>query len=99
MATSQSAANPSIPLGTGRGPSPEVNWLFLDLNSYFASVEQEVRPELRNRPVAVVPSLVDTTCCIAASYEAKACGVKTGTMVKEAREFCPEIILVEGRHE
>ena len=80
-------------------PAPEVNWLFLDLNSYFASVEQEVRPELRNRPVAVVPSLVDTTCCIAASYEAKARGVKTGTMVKEAKELCPEIIFVEGRHE
>jgi len=79
--------------------SPEVNWLFLDLNSYFASVEQEVRPELRNRPVAVVPSLVDTTCCIAASYEAKWQGVKTGTMVKEARELCPEIVFVEGRHE
>jgi DNA polymerase-4 len=78
---------------------PEVNWLFLDLNSYFASVEQEVRPELRNRPVAVVPSMVDTTCCIAASYEAKARGVKTGTMVKEAKELCPEIVLVEGRHE
>ena len=78
---------------------PEVNWLFLDLNSYFASVEQEVRPELRNRPVAVVPSLVDTTCCIAASYEAKGRGVKTGTMVKEAKELCPDIILVEGRHE
>jgi DNA polymerase-4 len=79
--------------------SPEVNWLFLDLNSYFASVEQEVRPELRNRPVAVVPSLVNTTCCIAASYEAKDRGVKTGTMVKEARELCPEIVFVEGRHE
>lgn len=80
-------------------PSPEVNWLFLDLNSYFASVEQEVRPELRNRPVAVVPSLVDTTCCIAASYEAKWRGVKTGTMVKEAKELCPDIVFVEGRHE
>jgi DNA polymerase IV len=80
-------------------PSPEVNWLFLDLNSYFASVEQEVRPELRNRPVAVVPSMVNTTCCIAASYEAKARGVKTGTMVKEALELCPELVLVEGRHE
>jgi len=79
--------------------TPQVNWLFLDLNSYFASVEQEVRPELRNRPIAVVPSVVDTTCCIAASYEAKAYGVKTGTMVKEARELCPNIVLVEGRHE
>ena len=95
MATPQ---NPAIPaLSASRGP--EVNWLFLDLNSYFASVEQEVRPELRNRPVAVVPALVDTTFCIAASYEAKARGVKTGTMVKDAKELCPEIVLVEGRHE
>jgi len=88
--------NPAFP---AQPASPEVNWLFLDLNSYFASVEQEVRPELRNRPVAVVPSLVDTTCCIAASYEAKGKGVKTGTMVREARELCPEIVFVEGRHE
>jgi DNA polymerase-4 len=92
------AVNP-LPRTLAPSASPEVNWLFLDLNSYFASVEQEVRPELRNRPVAVVPSLVDTTCCIAASYEAKARGVKTGTMVKEARELCPEIVFVEGRHE
>ena len=88
--------NPAFP---AQPASPEVNWLFLDLNSYFASVEQEVRPELRNRPVAVVPSMVDTTCCIAASYEAKGKGVKTGTMVREARELCPEIVFVEGRHE
>ncbi|WP_263355636.1 DNA polymerase Y family protein [Acidicapsa ligni] len=87
------------PASVSTTPAPEVNWLFLDLNSYFASVEQEVRPELRNRPVAVVPSLVDTTCCIAASYEAKYRGVKTGTMVKEAKQLCPDIVLVEGRHE
>jgi len=95
MATSTNPASPSL----SAAHAPEVNWLFLDLNSYFASVEQEVRPELRNRPVAVVPSLVDTTCCIAASYEAKWRGVKTGTMVREARELCPEIVFVEGRHE
>ena len=78
---------------------PCVNWLFVDLNSYFASVEQEVRPELRGRPVGVVPALVDTTVCIAASYEAKAFGVKTGTLVADAKRLCPEIVLVEGRHE
>ena len=76
-----------------------VRWLFLDLNSYFASVEQETEPTLRNRPVAVVPLMADTTCCIAASYEAKAFGVKTGTQVGEAKRMCPELVLVEARHE
>lgn len=76
-----------------------VHWLFLDLNSYFASIEQELRPELRNRPVAVVPVMADTTCAIAASYEAKRFGVKTGTQVGEAKRMCPGLILVEGRHE
>ncbi len=68
---------------------PRLQWLFLDLNSYFASVEQELRPELRNRPVAVVPLMADTTCCIAASYEAKQFGVRTGTQVGEAKRMCP----------
>ncbi len=78
---------------------PRVRWLFLDLNSYFASVEQETRPHLRGRPIAVVPVMADTTCCIAASYEAKAFGVKTGTQVGEAKKMCPGIVLVEARHE
>ncbi len=73
--------------------------LFLDLNSYFASCEQLMHPELRGKPVAVVPALVDTTCCIAASYEAKKLGVKTGTRVGDARRMCPGIILVTGKHE
>jgi DNA polymerase IV len=80
-----------------RGPC--LNWLFVDLNSYFASVEQEVRPDLRGRAVGVVPMMADTTCCIAASYEAKAYGVKTGTIVADAKRLCPQIILVEARHE
>lgn len=81
------------------GAGPAVNWLFVDLNSYFASVEQQDRPELRGKPVGVVPMLAETTCCIAASYEAKAFGVRTGTMVADAKRLCPNIILVEGRHE
>ncbi len=88
---------PSAPEAAGEGPT--LNWLFVDLNSYFASVEQQARPELRGKPVGVVPMLADTTCCIAASYEAKAYGVRTGTIVSDARRLCPEIILVEGRHE
>lgn len=71
--------------------------LFVDFNAYFASVEQQDDPRLRGRPVGVVPVMAETTCCIAASYEAKAFGVKTGTPVWEARERCPDIVLIEGR--
>jgi DNA polymerase-4 len=78
---------------------PQLNWLFVDMNSYFASVEQDARPELRGLPLAVVPMMADTTCCIAASYEAKAFGVKTGTIVGDAKRLCPGIELVEARHQ
>jgi DNA polymerase IV len=71
--------------------------LFVDFNSYFASVEQHDCKPLRGRPVGVVPVMAQTTCCIAASYEAKAFGVKTGTGVREAQELCPGIMLVEAR--
>lgn len=66
-----------------------LNWLYLDLNSYFASVEQQLNPALRGRPVAVVPAMTDATCAIAASYEARAYGVSTGTMIYEAKRRCP----------
>ncbi|NWG31744.1 MAG: DNA polymerase [Rhodocyclaceae bacterium] len=71
--------------------------LYVDFNSYFASVEQQLRPELRGRPVGILPVLAETTCCIAASYEAKAFGVKTGTPVWEARKRCRDIVFVEAR--
>lgn len=73
--------------------------LYIDFNSYFASVEQQDRPELRGRPVAVLPVMTDSTCCIAASYEAKRFGIRTGTMVHEARRLCPELLCVLARHE
>jgi DNA polymerase IV len=73
--------------------------LYVDFNSYFASVEQQLCPPLRGRPVAVVPSLVDTTSCIAASVEAKHFGVKTGTRVSDARRLCPHITFIESRPE
>lgn len=76
-----------------------LRYIFLDFDSFFASVEQQFRPELCGKPVGIVPSLgVDTTCCIAASYEAKARGVKTGTGVREARSLCPGIQLIEANH-
>lgn len=72
--------------------------LFIDMNSFFASVEQQDDPKLRGKPVAVIPTNAETTSCIAASYEAKAFGIKTGTPVWEARKLCPKIIFVEGDH-
>ncbi|MDO9453740.1 MAG: DUF4113 domain-containing protein [Stagnimonas sp.] len=71
--------------------------LALDLNAYFASCEQQERPELRGLPIAVAPLMAETTCCIAASYAAKKFGVKTGTQVAEARRLCPGIEIVEAR--
>lgn len=68
--------------------------LFVDFNSYFASVEQQVDPALRERPVGVAPVMAETTCCIAASIEAKTFGVRTGTLVREARKLCPDIAIV-----
>jgi DNA polymerase-4 len=47
-----------------------VRWLFLDLNSYFASCEQQENAALRDRPVIVVPMITDSTCAIAASLTA-----------------------------
>lgn len=75
-----------------------LNNLFLDFNSYFASVEQQVRPELRGKPVAVAPVMTDSTCCIAASYEAKAFGIKTGTSIRDAKRMCPGLKIVEAHH-
>ena len=70
----------------------------VDFNSFFASVEQQDDPQLRGKPVGVLPVMAETTSCIAASYEAKAKGVKTGTGVREARKLCPGIVFVEARH-
>ncbi len=93
MDVSRRAAAQSIP------PRMSLNSLLVDFNSYFASCEQQDRPELRGRPVGVVPMLADSTCLIAASGEAKKFGVKTLTNVGEAKKRIPDIVLVVARHE
>ena len=75
-----------------------LRWLYLDLNSYFASVEQQEDKSLRGKPVAVGPEKVNSGTIIAASYEAKAYGIKTGMKVGEARERCPDLIFAGGDH-
>lgn len=71
----------------------QVEQLYIDFDNFFASVEQQARPGLRDRPVGVIPfSGTEHTICIAVSREAKAAGVRTGTPLTEARELCPDII-------
>lgn len=70
--------------------------LFMDMNSFFASVEQQENPELRGKPIIVAPMIANTTCALAASYEAKAFGIKTGTMVADAKRMCPGLVVVEA---
>lgn len=76
-----------------------LRYLYIDFNSFFASVEQQLNPLLRGKPVIVVPAATDYTSAIAASYEAKKLGIKTNTLVKDAKAICPEIMCVLGNHE
>lgn len=80
-------------------PPRPLRWLFLDLNAYFASVEQQEDPTLRGQPVVIAPSGIDTTVAIAASYEAKAYGISTGTPIWEAKAKCPALQVISPRHE
>lgn len=80
-------------------PTPRlIKYLLVDLNSFFASCEQQDKPKLRKMPIAVVPMITDSATVIASSIEAKRKGVKTGTKVGDARRLCPGIIFVEANH-
>lgn len=66
--------------------------MHIDLNSCFASVEQQANPLLRHKPLAVVHSDAPYGCILAPSVEAKLWGVKTGMTLAEGRERCPWLI-------
>jgi DNA polymerase IV len=70
--------------------------MHIDLNSCFATVEQQARPMLRGRPVAIVNRRTEDTSIVTASYEAKAHGVKVGMKLREARYLAPDIIGLES---
>src|SRR5262249_21919865 len=72
---------------------------FLDINAFYTSVEQQECQQYRGKPTIVVPVLTGATCAIAASYEAKRIGIKTGTSVMLARVHCPGLQIVEARPE
>ena len=70
--------------------------ILVDMNCFFAQVEQQDNPFWRNRPVAVTNGRLGSTI-ITASYEARAFGVKTGMRLKEARTLCPNLIQAPSR--
>lgn len=76
-----------------------VNFLYLDMNSFFASVEQQEEPALRGKPVGIVTIAKGNAACIAASYEAKKLGVGMGVRMREASKLCPGIAFRPARHD
>jgi DNA polymerase-4 len=69
--------------------------LHIDMDAFFASVEQQVNPALRGKPIAVCGANARTVV-LTASYEARAWGVKTGMTIPEARALCRNLIVVPG---
>ncbi|MEI6463014.1 MAG: hypothetical protein WCO33_05135, partial [bacterium] len=79
-------------------PSYHRRIMHIDMNSFFASVEQQANPFLRNRSIGVASGLGGHNAILAASYEAKAKGIRTGTRNEEARILDPEIIIIPISH-
>lgn len=70
--------------------------MHIDLNSCFATVEQQSRPMLRDRPVAIVNRRTEHTSIVAASYEAKAFGIGVGVKLQDALRICPDLVPLES---
>lgn len=70
--------------------------MFIDLNSAFATTEQQARPSLRGRAMGVTNRVSQYCCVIAASYEAKAMGIKVGMNLQEAKKICPDFVILES---
>jgi DNA polymerase-4 len=71
--------------------------LCVDMDAFFASVEQQVNPELKGKPIAVTGA-GERTVITTSSYEAREYGVKTGMTPSEAKKLCPHIIFVVGHN-
>lgn len=70
--------------------------MHIDLNSCFATVEQQSRPMLRGRPVAIVNRRTENTAIVTASYEAKRLGLKVGMKLREAKKLVPDLVALES---
>ncbi|MBI2592177.1 hypothetical protein HYW36_01750 [Candidatus Saccharibacteria bacterium] len=85
-------ATSALQLPLNRAPALVMH---IDLNSCFATVEQQARPLLRGRPIAITNRLTKNACVVAASYEAKVKGVKVGMTFGAAKVLAPDIIMIE----
>ncbi len=65
--------------------------LYIDINSCFATIEQQANPRLRGKPVVVAAYASGNGCILAASYEAKRKGVTTGMRIRDALRICPDL--------
>lgn len=72
-------------------------FLCLDMDAFFASVEEASNPKLKGKPIAVIGA-IDRTVVLSASYKARSFGVKTGMNKYEAKRVCPFLMLVVGNN-
>ena len=77
----------------------EIESLYIDFDAFFANAEKQLQPDLRGRPVGVIPLDSRHTSLIACCYVAKAAGIKRGMGAQEARARCPQIALPLARHD
>jgi len=70
------------------------SWMHIDLNSCFATIEQQANPHLRGLPIAVAAYTTPRGCILAPSIEAKRFGVKTGMQVREGKSLCPHLLIL-----
>lgn len=78
-------------------PNPEIpKIMHIDLNSAFATIEQQSRPLLRGKPVVILNRRVENTSIVAASYEAKRLGIKVGMKYREAKLLVPKVVGLES---
>src|SRR5664279_1877918 len=70
--------------------------MHIDLNSCFATVEQQARPMLRGKPIAIINRRTEHTSIVTASYEAKALGVTVGMRLRDAKKLIPDLVALES---
>lgn len=86
----------------GKEAEHNITWkraiILVDMNAFFASVEQRDRPELRGQPLAITNGQ-QGSCIITCSYEARAFGIHTGMRLPEAKQKCPHLIQIPAHPE